>query len=77
MNETLDMITHNVGIKYPHLLEGGVTITDYYFWDCKNNGAIPSKDLKVVKQIIASKNITDFALVIFFSNNIIGYRLDI
>lgn len=77
MNETLEMITNNVQIKYPHLLDDGVTITKYYFWDCKENCAIPSKDLKVVKQIIASKNITDFALVIYFSNNIIGYRLDI
>jgi hypothetical protein len=77
MNETLEMITNNVRLKYPHMLEEGIKITDYYFWDCKNNSAIPSRDLKVVKQIITAKNITDFALVIFFSNNIIGYRLDI
>ena len=77
MNETLEMITNNVQTKYPHLLEGGVTIRDYYFWDCKENSAIPSKDLNIVKQIVATKRITDLALVIFFSNNIIGYRLDI
>jgi hypothetical protein len=71
------MITNNVWIKYPHLLDNNVTIANYYFWDCNKNEAIPSKDLKAVKQIIASKNITDFALVILFSNNIIGYRLDI
>ena len=77
MNETLEMITNNVRIKYPHLLEDGVSVADYYFWDCKVNAVIPSKDLNIVKQIITSKKITDFALVIFFSNNIIGYRLDI
>ena len=77
MNETLVAITNNVQIKYPHLLEDGVTITDYSFWDCKDNTVIPSKDLNVVKQIINTKKITDFTLVIFFSNNIIGYRLDI
>lgn len=77
MNETLETITNNVAIKYPHLLEDGIKITDYYFWDCKANGAIPSKDLKVVHNIVQSKKITDVALVIYFSNNIIGYRLDI
>lgn len=77
MNETLEMITNNVRVKYPHLLEENITITDYLFWDCKENIEIPSKDLATVKLIIASKKITDFALVIFFSNNIIGYRLEI
>ena len=77
MNETLEMITNNVRIKYPHLLEDNVAITSYYFWDCKNNESIPTNDLKAVKKIISDKNITDFALVISFNNNIIGYRLDI
>lgn len=77
MDDTLEMITNNVRIKYPHLLENGVSIVKYYFWDCQKNCAIPSKDLNVVKQIISVKKITDFALVIYFSNNIIGYRLDI
>lgn len=77
MSETLEMITNNVQIKYPHLLENGVTITDYLFWDCKQNCEIPLKDLKQVKAYLLGKSITDFALVIFFSNNIIGYRLDI
>jgi hypothetical protein len=77
VTQTLEVITNNVRVKYPHLLGDENSISDYYFWDCKNNEVIPSKDIKAVKQILTNKNITDFALVILFNNNIIGYRLDI
>lgn len=77
MKDTLEMITNNVHTKYPHLLGEGVTVTDYFFINCNTFKEFPTKDLTAVKNYITTERITNFALVILFSNNIIGYRLDI
>jgi len=79
MDELTDIeaITHNVSIAYPHLLRGGVTVKDYYFIDCTKNEVFPVTEFKAVKDYIKSAKIKDFAMVISFSNNIIGYRLNV
>jgi hypothetical protein len=74
---TLEAITNSVYANYPHLLAGGVTIRDYSFWDCARNTEIPVKETKDVKNYLTSNGITDFSLVIFFSDNTIGYRLKV
>jgi hypothetical protein len=79
MDEKTDIeaITHNVSIAYPHLLRDGVTVKDYYFIDCTKNEVFPVTEFKAVKDYIKSAKIKDFAMVISFSNNIIGYRLNV
>jgi len=54
-----------------------VIIKDFCFWDCTKNVEIPVKDLDEIKVYLVANKITDFALVIYFSNNIIGYRLSV
>jgi len=79
MDELTDIeaITHNVTIAYPHFLQDGTTIKDYYFIDCTKNEVFPVTKFKDVKDYIKSAKIKDFAMVISFSNNIIGYRLNV
>lgn len=73
----IEVITHNVSISYPHLLQNGATVKDYYFIDCQKNEILPVKKFKNVKDYIKSANIKEFAMVISFSNDIIGYRLNV
>ena len=73
----IDAITHNLSINHPNLLEGGVTVTDYYFIDCNKNEVLPVTEFKAVKAHLKDAKITDFAMAITFSNNIIGYRLNV
>jgi len=74
---TLEAITNSVYANYPHLLADNVSIVDYCFWDCLSNTEIPVKEMKEVKNYLTSNGIVDFTLVIFFSDNTIGYRLKI
>ena len=74
---SIEAITHNVAIAHPYLLQNGVTVKDYYFIDCEINEVLPVTDFKAVKDYIKSAKIKDFAMVISFSNNIIGYRLNV
>lgn len=79
MDEKTDIeaITHNLSINHPELLENGVTVTDYYFIDCTKNEVLPVSEFESVKAYIIAAKITNFAMVILFSNNIIGYRLNV
>jgi hypothetical protein len=77
MDKTIEAIESIIRTNYPHLLEGGVTVTDYYFIDCAKNTEIPVKNLDILQSYLLAKNIKDFTLVIYFSNNTIGYRLKI
>jgi hypothetical protein len=74
---SLEAITNSVHANYPHLLADSVYIRDYCFWDCIRNQELPVKEIEEVKPYLVSKGIVDFALVIFFSDNTIGYRLKI
>ena len=74
---TLEAITNSVNANYPHLLANNVFIRDYCFWDCIRNCELPVKELADVKPYIVSHGIVDFSLVIFFSDNTIGYRLNV
>lgn len=73
----LEKITASVRSNCPQLLEDEVIIKDFCFWDCTKNVEIPVKDLDEIKVYLVANKITDFALVIYFSNNIIGYRLSV
>ena len=74
---TLEAITNSVHANYPHLLADSVYIRDYSFWDCIRNHELPVKELADVKPYLIKHGIVDFTLVIFFSDNTIGYRLKI
>lgn len=76
MSSTLDAITENVFKNYPLFLEDA-KISHYYFWDCTKNEEIPPREIKDVKNYLEIHKIKDFALVIVFSDNIIGYRLKV
>ena len=73
----IEAITNNLTAKYPGLLEDDVTVVDYYFIDCAKNQEIPVKDFKDIKNYLLLHKIKDFAMVILFSNNTIGYRLHV
>jgi hypothetical protein len=73
----IEVVTHNLSIRYPGLLEDGVTVTGYYFIDCDKNEVLPVIDLSAVQIYIKNANITNLAMAISFSNNIIGYRLNV
>lgn len=77
MDKTVEAIESIIRTNYPHLLEGGVTVVDYCFVDCAKNCIIPVKKLDVLQSYLLAKSIKDFTLVIYFSNNTIGYRLKI
>lgn len=73
----IDAITHNLSINYPGLIDDGVTVTGYYFIDCNKNEVLPVTEFKAVKDYLKNAKITNFAMAITFSNNIIGYRLNV
>ena len=73
-NRTIAALTGMVNERYPHLIQD-TSIQEYVFWDCKKNVEIPPKDLDAVNIYIKENKINDFALVIYFKNNTIGYRL--
>lgn len=75
MDKTLAAITHLVHTNYPHLLDNGTSITDYCFWDSSANKEVPIKDLDAVNKYKILNNIPEILLVIYFSDNTIGYRL--
>ena len=74
---TLEAITNSVYANYPHLLAANIYIRNYSFWDCIRNRELPVRELVDVKPYIIKHGIIDFALVIYFSDNTIGYRLDL
>jgi hypothetical protein len=74
---TLEAITNSVHANYPHLLADNITIRDYYFWDCIKNQELPVRELSDVKPYLINHGIVDFTLVIFFSDNTIGFRLNL
>lgn len=75
MDRPLETITELVRRAYPHLLDNNTTITDYCFWDSTSNKEIPIKDLDGVNRYKILHNIPEVLLVIYFSDNTIGYRL--
>ena len=79
MDELTDIeaITHNLTINHPNLLEDKVTVTDYYFIDCDKNEVLPVRNFAAIKDYLKNTKILNFAMVISFSNNIIGYRLNV
>lgn len=74
---TLEAITNSIHVNYPHLLADNVYVRDYSFWDCIRNYELPVRELVDVKPYLIKHGIVDFTLVIFFSDNTIGYRLKI
>ena len=77
MDKTIFAITEFVRKAYPHLLDNGTTVIDYCFWDCAANKELPVKDLDAVNNYKNTHNIKDLVLVIYFSDNTIGYRLNL
>lgn len=77
MDKTILAITEIIRKNYPHLLDNDTTIIDYCFWDCTTNRELPVKDLDAVNYYKTAYNIKDLVLVIYFSDNTIGYRLKI
>lgn len=75
MDKTLAAITHLVHTSYPHLLDNNTSIIDYCFWDPLTNKEVPIKDLDGVNKYKILNNIPEILLVIYFSDNTIGYRL--
>ena len=75
--KTLEAITNSVYANYPYLLANSVHIRDYCFWDCIRNKELPVRELADVRPYLIKHGIVDFTLVIFFSDNTIGYRLKI
>lgn len=73
----IEAITNNLLTNYPRLLEGDTTVEGYYFVDCAKNTVLPVTELEDVKKHLIDYKITDFAMVILFNNNIIGYRLNV
>ena len=77
MDKALYAITEIIRTNYPHLLQDGVTIIDYCFWNATTNKELPVKDLDAVNKYKLINGIKDLVLVIYFSNDTIGYRLKI
>lgn len=77
MDKTIEAITEIVRANYPHLLDNDTKIIDYCFWDAKTNKELPVKKLEDVNAYRITQNVTDLVLVIYFSDNTIGYRLKI
>lgn len=75
MDKSLIAITELVRASYPHLLDNDTTITDYCFWDSKANKELPTKNLDEVNKLKNTLNIPEVLLVIYFSDNTIGFRL--
>lgn len=75
MDKTLEAITQLVHKNYPHLLDNNTTIIDYCFWNPFTNAEVPVKDLDSVNRYKIINNIPEILLVIYFSDNTIGYRL--
>ena len=75
MDNTLHLLTQLVLKSYPHLLDNNTTIIDYCFWNPLTNTELPVKDLDSVNRYKLINNIPEILLVIYFSDNTIGYRL--
>lgn len=75
MDKDVAAITELVRISYPHLLDNNTKIIDYCFWDPIGNKEIPTKDFDEVNRIKNTRNMSEVLLVIYFSDNTIGYRL--
>ena len=73
----IEAITNNLLVNYPRLVEGDTIVEGYYFIDCAKNTVLPVTELEDVKKYLIAYKITDFAMVILFNNNIIGYRLSV
>jgi hypothetical protein len=77
MDKTIETLTEIVRINYPHLLDGDTKIIDYCFWNATSNKELPVKKLEDVKTYKLTHDNFDLVLVIFFSDNTIGFRLKI
>lgn len=75
MDNNIDVITELVRINYPHLLDNNTTILDYCFWDTVNNKEVPTKNFDDANKYKLIHNAPEILLVIYFSDNTIGYRL--
>lgn len=75
MDKTVLAITEIIQKNYPHLLDNDTTIIDYCFWNGATNKELPVKELNAVNAYKNTHNIRDLILVIYFSDNTIGYRL--
>ena len=75
MDKNTYAITELVRVNYPHLLDNDTTVTDYCFIDSSNNKEIPTKDFDEVNKYKLLSGTPEILLVIFFSDNTIGYRL--
>lgn len=73
----IEAITNNLLVNYPRLLEEDTIVKGYYFIDCTKNTVLPVTELEDIKKYLIAYKITDFAMVILFNNNIIGYRLNV
>lgn len=77
MDDTIYVLTEIIRKNYPHLLDNDTIIVDYCFWDGIKNKELPVKKLDAVQVYKTLNNIKDLVLVIYFSDNTIGYRLKI
>lgn len=75
MDNEISAITELVRISYPHLLDNNTTVIDYCFWDPIGNKEIPTKNFDEANKIKNTCNLSEVLLVIYFSDNTIGYRL--
>jgi hypothetical protein len=75
MDKTIEAITEIIRVNYPHLLDNNTTIVDYCFWDAATNKELPVKKLEDVNVYKLTHSSCDLVLVIYFSDNTIGYRL--
>ena len=75
MDKTLLAITEIIRTNYPHLLDNDTTIVDYCFWDAFTNKELPVKKLDDVNVYKLAHKSCDLVLVIYFSDNTIGFRL--
>jgi hypothetical protein len=77
MDKTIEAITEIIRVNHPHLLDGDTKIIDYCFWNATTNKELPVKKLEDVNTYKLVNGNFDLVLVIFFSDNTIGYRLNI
>jgi len=77
MDKTIEALTEIIQTNYPHLLDEDTKIIDYCFWDATNNKELPVKKLEQVNAYKLTRGNFDLVLVIYFSDNTIGYRLKI
>lgn len=76
MDKELQSIFDLVKLKHPHLLDNNTKIVDYCFWDASLNKELVG-GFESVKTYKLAHQKSEIVLVIFFSDNTIGYRLNL